>query len=62
MFQVQPAEFTTCLPDRAQSPHTGGINALLGDGSVRFVAVGISANTWANACDPRDGDPPGSDW
>ena len=62
MFQVQPTEFGTCDPSASQSPHTGGINALLGDGSVRFVAMGISANTWADACDPRDNNPPGSDW
>jgi len=62
LFQIQPTEFTTCLPDRAQSPHSGGINALLGDGSVRFVSAAISANTWAEACDPRDGVALGSDW
>jgi prepilin-type processing-associated H-X9-DG protein len=30
----------------ARSLHPGGVNVLLGDGSVRFVTNGISANTW----------------
>jgi hypothetical protein len=34
----------------------------LGDGSVRFVSQSVSATTWANACDPRDGNVLGSDW
>jgi len=45
-----------------QALHTGGLNVLLGDGSVRSVSVTMNATTWANACDPRDGNPPGSDW
>jgi prepilin-type N-terminal cleavage/methylation domain-containing protein/prepilin-type processing-associated H-X9-DG protein len=62
MFQVQPNYLTSCDSARAQSPHPGGINCCLGDGSVRFVSAGISSMTWAQACDPRDGVPPGSDW
>jgi prepilin-type N-terminal cleavage/methylation domain-containing protein/prepilin-type processing-associated H-X9-DG protein len=62
MFQVQPLMFKTCDPARAQSPHAGGINCLLGDGSVRFIGADISHATWANACDPRDGEPLGADW
>ncbi len=62
LFQVQPVPFGTCDPSRGNSPHTGGMNCGIGDGSVRFVAAGISATTWASACDPRDGVPLGSDW
>jgi type II secretory pathway pseudopilin PulG len=62
MFQVQPVAFGTCDPSRNNSPHTAGMNCCLGDGSVRFLTQGISASTWANACDPRDGNPLGSDW
>jgi prepilin-type N-terminal cleavage/methylation domain-containing protein len=63
MFQVQPTPFFgACDPSRAQSPHTAGMNCGLGDGSVRFVNGSISAATWANACDPRDGNVLGSDW
>ena len=28
----------------------------------RFVGQGITQATWSNACDPRDGNPLGSDW
>jgi prepilin-type N-terminal cleavage/methylation domain-containing protein/prepilin-type processing-associated H-X9-DG protein len=61
-FQVRPKPFTTCDPSRAQSAHDGGMNVSLGDGSVRFVSQSISTATWANACDPRDGNVLGSDW
>jgi prepilin-type N-terminal cleavage/methylation domain-containing protein/prepilin-type processing-associated H-X9-DG protein len=47
---------------RAVSPHTGGINVGMGDGSVRFVAQGISGGTWFYACTPSGGDILGSDW
>jgi prepilin-type N-terminal cleavage/methylation domain-containing protein/prepilin-type processing-associated H-X9-DG protein len=61
-FQVQPLEFGGCDPSRAQSTHSSGMNVGLGDGSVRFVRQDIDATTWARACDPRDGQPNGSDW
>jgi prepilin-type N-terminal cleavage/methylation domain-containing protein len=47
---------------RAVSPHTGGINAGLGDGSVRFVSGAISQNTWFYATTPAGGETLGSDW
>jgi len=62
LFQVQPNFLSGCDPASAQSAHTAGINAALGDGSVRFVAATVSATTWANACDPQDGATLGSDW
>jgi prepilin-type N-terminal cleavage/methylation domain-containing protein/prepilin-type processing-associated H-X9-DG protein len=55
MFQVQPDPFHSCNPSRAQSPHSRGMNCLLGDGSVRFVSEDINPATWGMACDPRDG-------
>jgi prepilin-type N-terminal cleavage/methylation domain-containing protein len=61
-FQVRPQPFGSCDPSRGQSSHTAGMNVGLGDASVRFVSSSISAATWANACDPRDGNPLGSDW
>ncbi|MCI0637654.1 MAG: DUF1559 domain-containing protein [Gemmataceae bacterium] len=62
MFQVQPNWMTQCDPSRAQSPHSGGMNVLLGDGSTRFLAAGIEPSTWQRACHPRDGQPLGDDW
>src|SRR5262249_55458612 len=62
MFQVQPNWLNTCIPWQAQSPHAGGINVCLGDGSVRFLSAGMSVTTWQNACDPQDGGPLGGDW
>ena len=47
---------------RAVSPHTGGINAGMGDGSVKFVAQGVSPTTWFAASTPASGDLLGSDW
>ncbi|MBN9119564.1 MAG: DUF1559 domain-containing protein [Planctomycetes bacterium] len=61
-FQVKPNPLSGCDNGLAQSPHTGGIVATLGDASVRFVSEGISAATWEQACDPRDGNPLGADW
>jgi len=61
-FQDSPRWNNGCESKRAQSPHSGGINCCLGDGSVRFVGAGISETTWARVCDPRDGELLGSDW
>ena len=38
----------------ARSLHTGGVNASMGDGSVRFVADSIALNIW-RAVGTRDG-------
>jgi prepilin-type N-terminal cleavage/methylation domain-containing protein/prepilin-type processing-associated H-X9-DG protein len=46
----------------ATSPHTGGINVGLADGSVRFLAAGMSGTTWWAACTPNGGEVLGSDW
>ncbi len=56
-----PSGFSVCMC-RATSPHTGGINAGLCDGSVRFVAQGISGGTWYYASTPSGGEVLGSDW
>ena len=62
LFQIQPHFFNSCDNTKAQSPHSGGINVNMGDGSVRFVSASLTAATWAQACDPRDGVPLNSDW
>jgi prepilin-type processing-associated H-X9-DG protein len=57
-----------CKAGGAQSPHPSGINACLGDGSVRFVGANIRQATWQWALEiPFRGamyayDPPPSDW
>jgi prepilin-type N-terminal cleavage/methylation domain-containing protein len=66
IFQVSPVPWTgagaVCDPTRAASGHTAGINAALGDGSVRFVTQGISGQTWWAALTPAQGDELGTDW
>jgi len=66
MFVVNPAQ--TCFnpntggrggcgdPRNANSPHPGGINVGLGDGSVRYVAVTINANLWWALQTPSGGE------
>lgn len=46
----------------ARSYHTGGVNAALCDGSVRFVTNSISATTWTALSTIAGGDILGSDW
>jgi prepilin-type N-terminal cleavage/methylation domain-containing protein/prepilin-type processing-associated H-X9-DG protein len=53
---------TNCNPTLASSPHTGGMNVSLGDGSVRFLGQGMSATTFWIAMVPNDGLPMPSDW
>jgi prepilin-type N-terminal cleavage/methylation domain-containing protein/prepilin-type processing-associated H-X9-DG protein len=45
-----------------QSAHPGGMNVLLGDGSVRGISPSISSTTWYYAVMPNDGQTLGSDW
>ncbi len=65
-FQVQPnpSPMTTssCNNIVPQSGHSGGMNAGLMDGSVRFLSAGIDANTWWFACTPNGGEVLGSNW
>jgi prepilin-type N-terminal cleavage/methylation domain-containing protein len=66
LFQVQPIQFLRspgpCDGRRASTGHTSGMNAALGDGSVRFLSQGISGTTWWLAVVPNDGAPLPSDW
>jgi prepilin-type processing-associated H-X9-DG protein len=66
LFQVQPNNSLQnpgpCDNRLASTGHTSGMNVGLADGSVRFVAQGISANTWAQALTPAGGEVLGSDW
>jgi prepilin-type processing-associated H-X9-DG protein len=60
-FQLQPT-LSTCDSLRLQTPHTGGMNMALVDGSVRFTAGAISGPTLSAASTPREGDNLGPDW
>jgi prepilin-type N-terminal cleavage/methylation domain-containing protein/prepilin-type processing-associated H-X9-DG protein len=44
------------------SPHTGGINVGLADGSVRFVSIRVTGPTWWASMTPAAGDQAGNDW
>jgi prepilin-type processing-associated H-X9-DG protein len=66
MFMVQPIPFDSptgvCDTSRPSSPHTGGINVCLADGSGRFISANISPGTWWQACTPSGGEVLGTDW
>ncbi|WP_020471651.1 DUF1559 family PulG-like putative transporter [Zavarzinella formosa] len=63
VFQAQPTiPAAVGVNGGGNSPHSGVMNVGLGDGSIRTVRSSISPTTWANACDPRDGNVLGSDW
>jgi prepilin-type N-terminal cleavage/methylation domain-containing protein len=53
---------TNCTATVAASPHIGGINAALFDGSVRFLGAGMSQTAFTLATYPNDGQPMPSDW
>jgi prepilin-type processing-associated H-X9-DG protein len=59
--QVQP-ESKRCDPSLPQSPHPGGTNIGMADGSVRFLSASVSAQTWWAACTPAGGEVLGSDF
>jgi prepilin-type N-terminal cleavage/methylation domain-containing protein len=64
-FTLQPSNLDvgtgTCDVTATVSPHAVMLVSM-GDGSVRTVSSSVSAATWISACDPRDGNPLGSDW
>jgi len=53
---------SNCDGNRASSPHPGGIETGLADGSVRFVTQGVTPNTWWAAMTPSGGEILGNDW
>lgn len=51
-----------CNSGMANSPHPGGINVALGDGSSRVANRNVSHQTWWAACTPSSRDEVGADW
>ncbi len=54
--------FTSMAFRAARSNHPGGVNLLLGDGSVRFVSQAISLGTWRAVATRAGGEVIGSDF
>jgi prepilin-type N-terminal cleavage/methylation domain-containing protein len=52
----------SCNGTRVQSFHTGILQVVLADGSVRGVSSGVSQQTWQQALSPNDGNTLGTDW
>jgi prepilin-type N-terminal cleavage/methylation domain-containing protein len=56
-FQVQPSPYDgNCDPTLASSPHPGGIDIALADGSVRFLSSAVTGYTWWYLCTPAGGE------
>lgn len=56
-FQVQPRPYNgNCDPTVASSPHSGGMQAAMADGSVRFLSSSITLYTWWYLCTPSGGE------
>jgi prepilin-type N-terminal cleavage/methylation domain-containing protein/prepilin-type processing-associated H-X9-DG protein len=61
-FLVQPRPFNGgCDPTLPSTPHPGGIQVALADGSVRFVSAGVTTYTWWYLSTPAGGEPITSD-
>ena len=57
-----PSSLTTNTPNAnlsARSMHTGGVNAALGDGSIRFITNSVNALLYLNAGTRAGGEPAG---
>jgi prepilin-type N-terminal cleavage/methylation domain-containing protein/prepilin-type processing-associated H-X9-DG protein len=54
-FQVLPT-LAQCNAHVPQQIHTGGINVLMMDGSVRLVSSSVSPSSWAAALTPQGGE------
>ena len=60
-FQARPTP-SQCDGSIPQGLSSGGIQVLLGDGSVKMVSSGVSNSTWAAAITPQGGEVLGGDW
>ncbi len=59
--QMRPST-STCDGSVPQGLSSGACQCLMGDGSVKGVTSGVTANTWYAATTPDKGDMLGSDW
>lgn len=56
-FQVMPNPYNgSCDPTLASSPHPGGIQIALADGSLRFLSDNVTMYTWWYMCTPSGGE------
>jgi prepilin-type N-terminal cleavage/methylation domain-containing protein len=63
LFQIQPQPFlSSCDWTRAATPHPGGIQVCMADGSGRTVSSAVSFSTWWYAFTPGGGEPMPADW
>jgi prepilin-type N-terminal cleavage/methylation domain-containing protein/prepilin-type processing-associated H-X9-DG protein len=60
-FQVRPSP-GSCDPTRTATAHSGGMNVVLADGSVRSLSPAINGATWWALCTPAGGEVLGNDW
>ena len=60
-LQAAPSTDATAYAT-ARSHHPGGVNCLIGDGSVKLVSNSISLQTWRAAVSISGGEVLGSDW
>ncbi|MFO0865467.1 MAG: DUF1559 domain-containing protein [Gemmataceae bacterium] len=60
-FGITPGQ-KLCDRARSQANHTGTVNALMTDGSVRGITSSLTQATWQNALTPADGNPLANDF
>lgn len=60
-FQQQPGH-TDCDSRLPQTAHSGGMQAAMGDGSVRGVSEGVSQQNFWSSCTPAGGEVLEADW
>jgi prepilin-type N-terminal cleavage/methylation domain-containing protein len=61
IFQIRPRQ-GQCDASRCSTGHTGGMQVVLADASVRLLSGGMSGNTWWAAVTPANGEVLGPDW
>jgi prepilin-type N-terminal cleavage/methylation domain-containing protein len=62
-FQLQPNPYLqNCNPYLASTGHSGGMNVVMGDASVRNINAAIAGTTWWYAITPNSGEVLPQDW